>query len=323
MQTIQTSLIRAQVLDAFGGPEQLTQRRLPIAGPAAGHVQLQVHAAAVNPVDLSTRAGLNISEADARFPMVLGWDVAGTIAQVGEGVEGWEVGDRVAAMSFQPIDQVGTYAERINIAADLVARVPDRLALDRAATIPLAGLTASLLVREVGLPAGGTLLVNAPLGAVGRLLVQLAAVAGISVIGVAAPERREAAVALGVHETVGRDVVTAAVEQRYPGGVDAAIDLVGGEAARAALTAVRDGGTYRTAVPQYIDATGPFEPERGIDHAVATVETNTPELERLLMAAARGELTTAIECTYPLSEAAQAHRRQAQGGLNGKLILVP
>lgn len=178
---------RAQVIVSFGGADRLHPGELPLAAPGLGQVQIRVAATAVNPVDLTTRAGRNIPEEVARFPMIIGWDAAGTVEQLADGVEGWAVGDRVAAMTFQPLDQNGTYTQHLNLATDLLARVPDGLTLERAATIPLAGLTASQLVRLVDLAPGGTLLVNGPLGAVGRLVVQLAHREGITVVAAAAP----------------------------------------------------------------------------------------------------------------------------------------
>jgi len=314
---------RAQVIDAFGGPDGFRAVELPLAAPGAGQIQIRVAAAAVNPVDLSTRAGKNISPEAARFPMVIGWDAAGTIVRIGDGVDGWRVGDRVAAMTFQPLDQNGTYAEYINLAADLVARVPDGLGLEQAATLPLAGLTASQFVRWVDLRPGGTLLVNGPVGAVGRLVVQLASRRGITVVAVAKPEDRDFVVALGAAEVVDRGVFGVAVRGLQGEGVDAAIDLVGGVAARGALASVRDGGIYASSVPPYIDPTGPFTPERGIRFEVLTVHPDTIDLAGLLEAADRGQLATVIKRTYPLMEAAEAHRRQGQGGLRGKLVLLP
>jgi NADPH:quinone reductase-like Zn-dependent oxidoreductase len=85
----------------------------------------QVAAVAVNPVDLTTRAGGSIPEKDARFPMVLGWDMAGTVLTTGAAVTGLQAGDRVAAMVFQPAGQHGTYARYVNLDATLLARVPD------------------------------------------------------------------------------------------------------------------------------------------------------------------------------------------------------
>ena len=318
-----TRTTTAVVLDDFGGPElfRLDERTLP--APAAGQVQVRVAAVSVNPVDLTTREGRNIPADVARWPMAIGWDAAGTVEQVGDGVTGWQVGDRVAAMTFQPMDQNGTYAQLVNLAADLLAPVPEGLELQQAATLPLAGLTASQLVEWVDLPAGASLLVNGPVGAVGRLVVQLAARAGIRVVAVARPADRDLALELGAAEVIDRDGITATVRALHPHGVDAAIDLVGGTTAHSTLAAVRDGGTYATVVPPYVDATGPFEPERGLRFEVRIVHPDTPELTRLLTALDRGELTSTVERTYPLAQAGEAHRRQSQGGLRGKLVLLP
>lgn len=314
---------RAQVIDSFGDPDVFYTDDRPLVAPGLGQVQVKVVAAGVNPVDLTTRQGKNIPGDAARFPMIVGWDAAGTVEGVGDGVEGWQVGDRVAAMTFQPVDQNGTYARYVNLAADLVAPVPDGLPLEQAATVPLVGLTGSQLVQWLDLPADATLLVNGPVGAVGRVVVQLAQRAGIRVVAVAKPADQPYARELGATEVVDRGDYAAEVRELYPEGVDAAIDLVGGAAGHAALASVRDGGAYVTVVPPYVDPTGPFDSERGIGFEVLIVHPDTAELTALLQAADRGELSTAIEHAYPLDQAAEAHRRQSQGGLRGKLLLLP
>jgi len=314
---------RTQVIDAFGGPDGFRCQEETLLSPPAGSVQIRVAAAAVNPVDLATRAGIVIPEEAARFPMGIGWDAAGTIQALGSGVEGWKVGDRVAAMVVQPGDQRGTYGEHIDVAADLVARVPDSVSLEQAATVPLAGLTASQMLGWVGVPAGGTLLVDAPLGAVGRFLVQLARNLRIGVVAVVKPADRDAVLELGAAEVVHRGDFTAAVRELHPQGVDAAIDLVGGATAQASLASVRDGGAYITAVPPFLDKIGPFTPERDISLEVQDVHPDPPELARLLEAVGRGNLVSSIERTYPLDRVGEAHIRQAQGGLRGKLLLIP
>jgi len=239
---------RTAAIHGFGGPAEfrVDERVLPSPGP--GQVQVQIAAASVNPVDISSRTG-KVHAAEARFPLVVGWDAAGTVTHVGEGVTGWQIGDRVAAMTFQPQDQNGTYAGDINLSADLLARLPDTLGRQQAATLPLAGLTASQLVQWVDLPAGATLLVNGPVGAVGRLVVQLAADRGIRVVAVAKPDDHAYARDLGAAQVVDRGDFTAAVRHLHPDGVNAAVDLVGGATAQATLGLVRDAGAYVTVVP--------------------------------------------------------------------------
>ena len=314
---------RAAVIDAFGGPELLHISAIPLSTPSAPQVQLKVAAIAVNAVDLQTRSGRAIPVADARFPMVLGWDVAGTVVAVGADVTGWQVGDRAAAMVFQPKDQHGTYAERINLDAGLLSRVPDELTLEQAATVPLAGLTAAQLLDLAHIDDVGTLLVNAPLGAVGRGVLALAVAAGIEVIAVARAQQTDQLRDLGATLAVERGDYTAQVRQHYPNGVDTAIDLVGGAAAHTAFNLVRDGGRYVTSVPPYIDPDGPFDAARGIPVQLLVVAPNPAQLTKLLGQAASGALDATIEQTYPLDQATDAHQHQAAGKLTGRIVLIP
>ena len=319
--TVRTTT-EAAVITEFGSPELLHLAQVPLPELGDEQVQVQVAAIGVNPVDVSTRAGKNIPDSDARFPMVLGWDVAGTVTAVGASVSGLEVGDRVAGMIFQPIDQRGTYAEYVNFDASLFATVPPGLSLHEAATIPLTALTAAGLLDAATAGGARNLLVTGPLGAVGRHVVALAAQAGLEVIGAAASERSDELLALGARSAVGRSEFTDTVRARYPDGVDAAIDLVGGRVARAAFDSVRDGGRYATAVPPYIDATGVFEDARDIRVHVHVVAPDTPRLTELLNLAAQGTLNTTVQQELPLREAAEAHRLLAAGGLKGRILLT-
>jgi NADPH2:quinone reductase len=122
---------------------------------------------------------------------------------------------------------------------------------------------------------------------------------------------------------VERGEFTGSVLRFYPVAVDAAIDLVGGATARATFDAVRDGGRYATAVPPYIDPSGPFDSERDITVHVHTVHPDTHRLAELLTLAADRELPTPVEQHFSLDDAAGAHRRQAAGGLAGRILLIP
>lgn len=202
----------AQVIRSYGDETRFESAALPLPEEVGRHdVRIRVTAASVNPVDLSTRAGKNIPAEDARFPMVLGWDVAGTVAAIGTEVTGHAIGDRVAAMTFQPADQNGTYRSVLDLDADLVVPVPDTLDLITAATVPLVGLTATQTVARSGVEAGSTVLVNAPLGAVGRMVVQLVAARGAHVVALAAPDRAEEARTLGARTVLARGATAAEI----------------------------------------------------------------------------------------------------------------
>lgn len=305
----------AAVIDRFGPPDVLHARPVPVPEPTPGQVRLRVAAAAVNPVDLGTREGRTIAAETARFPMILGWDAAGTVEAVGDGEQRWRVGEAVLAMSPQPATQVGTYAERVVLDAGLLAPLPAGLDVEVAATLPLAGLTARQALDALDLTAGQRLLVNGPVGAIGRLVLQLAAKAGVEVVAVVRADDVERAIDLGAAETVDRDNVVAQV--------DAALDVVGGKAAHAAFAAVRDGGRYVTVVPEWWRPGGPFDPDRGITPRLVQVQPDAQQLERLAADAASGTLRSRVEAVYALGDAGQAHHRQAAGALRGKLVIRP
>lgn len=308
----------AQAVTRFGGPDVFSSARLDLPDLTPGQVLVRVSAAAVNPVDLTTRAGVNIPVEEASFPMVLGWDFAGTVAAVGAGVTGIKIGAPVAGMTFQPLDQNGTYADHVVLDAELAVTVPGGLPPVQAATVPLAGLTATQLLEHAALPTGATLVLDGALGAVGAFVVQLARIQGLRVVAVVRPDRRADALALGADEAIGPDDLLTRT-----GSADGGIDLVGGTLAHRLLAAVVDGGAYVTSVPPYIDATGPFEPTRGITPAVLTVAPDRQQLTALLALAAAGRLTTPVDRTFPLTEAAAAHAHAAGRGLHGKVVLIP
>lgn len=316
-------MARVAAIDSFGGPEQLRAAEIDPGPRAAGSVRLRLAHAAVNPVDLTTRAGLTIAAADARFPMVLGWDGAGEVVEADPG-SGFEPGDRVAVLSRQLVSQRGTYGEILDAPPHTLARIPAGLDLELAAAAPLAALTAVQALAKLGLRPGETLLVNGALGALGRFALQLAARDGAQVAAVVRPEHSDFARELGATIVIPRgDEPAAALAAAKGGGADAGLDLVGADAARAVFAAVADGGRYATVVPRAVDPGGAFEIERGIEPRTVYVsdEEVGPQLEPLLRAIAAGELRVPIAERFPLAEAGPAHRRLEAGGLLGKVIL--
>src|SRR5947208_13954116 len=155
-------------VEAFGRP--LRELRLPTPTPGPGEVLVRVTAAAVNPADLGMVAGRYRWHDPVRFPLVPGYDVAGTLEDTGQ---------PVVAFTQHKTTQRGGYAQFITLPANLAVPLPDGLAPVDAAPLPLAGMTAAQTLDAIG--AVDTLLVNGPRGVVGSLVVQLAAARGITV----------------------------------------------------------------------------------------------------------------------------------------------
>src|SRR5438552_54215 len=200
---------------------------IPAPRARPGHVVVRVEAAGVNPVDAANRADPTWAAID--LPYVVGYERAGVVDSVGEGVSSVAVGDRVWGVLPVRGTRWGTYAELVEIREGWVARRPPALDAVEAAAIPLAGSTALQLLARLGLREGESLLVHGAAGGVGSLLVQLARMDGIRVAGSASRARRELLQALDVDVILDREdagLLTEATE-RLGGPVAAVADLVG------------------------------------------------------------------------------------------------
>ncbi|MET9116702.1 NADP-dependent oxidoreductase [Streptomyces longwoodensis] len=302
--------MRAVVLNTFGGPEQLSVRDVPEpVTPAADAVLIRTAAAAVNPVDLQTRAGLHAGHSTVRPPMVLGWDVAGTVTAVGSDVTDLRVGDQVVAMSAQMATGRGTYAETVALPAGIVAPAPASLTPAHAAALPLAGLTARQALDALALPEGASVLITGAVGSVGGLAVQLARLRGLSVVAqVRSRQDEDEARALGADRVVDPEDLPEAE-------VDGLLETAGDPRA---IRAVRAGGRAVTIVPSRVPAG-----ERGIQVAVSHVEQDGPGLRALASLVDAGQVRLRIAQEFPFETAAEAHRALAAGGVRGKLLLLP
>lgn len=301
--------MRAVVFREFGGPEVLQVAEVPEPEPGPGEVRIAVEAAAVNPVDVATRAGATVQAGlapapEGAFERGLGWDVAGRVDVVGAGVEGLRAGDAVITVLPAFAVPVGAQAEKVVVPAADVARAPEGVDVAAAATLPLNALTAAAALDDLAALESSSLLVIGGAGGVGAFAVQLAVRAGLRVLATASA-RDEAAVRGYGAEVVRRDAL--------PAGVDAVLDTAGIGAA--ALAPVRDGGTLVTLA-------GPVPAERGIRSVQTMVRPDGALLAELALLAAKGELTLTVAGTYPLDDVAAAHERLAAGGVGGRLVLL-
>ncbi|MFD5077337.1 NADP-dependent oxidoreductase [Streptomyces sp. NPDC058371] len=296
--------MRAVVVTSFGGPEAVEVVETAVPEPAARQVRIKVAGAALNPVDAGVRAGVF---GGAGKGLGLGWDVAGTVDATGVAT-GWTVGDEVVALSYGIDKPLGTHAEYVIVDADAVAKAPASVDAVHAATIPLNALTAAQALDRLALEPGQSLLVSGAAGAVGAYAVQLAAHHGISVTGLARATDEEFVRSLGAAHFVSGAVAA--------GSVDAVLDAaILGESA---LEWVRDGGTYVGVIPQ-----GQPASVRGVRTDAVEVSADGARLAELVALVDAGVLTARVAETYALDEAAKAHARLAEGGLRGRLVLVP
>lgn len=311
--------MRAVIVRSFGGPEVLEIAEVPTPVPGPGQVRIRVAAAAVNPADLVTRSG-GLAEAGlmpARDLVGIGWDVAGTVDEIGTGTTGFAVGDEVIGLSDRLDVPLGTHADFVVLDAAAIAPAPQGISPIEASTLPLNALTAAQSLDALALEPGRTLLVTGAAGAVGGFAVELAAAQGIRVVATAAEADEPLVRKLGAEFFVPRGArLGEAVRALVPGGVDAAIDaaVLGAEA----LDAVRSQGAFVALV-----GGGEPRPLRGIRVVNTWIRADGPQLAHLATLAGSGALTLRVAETYPLDRAAEAQRRLGRGGLRGRVVLVP
>jgi NADPH:quinone reductase-like Zn-dependent oxidoreductase len=302
----------------FGAPSVLHMVTLPVPAPGPGQVRVHVAAATVNPTDLGFRAGGRALPDSVAPPYIPGMDLAGVIDAVGPGVSGWAAGMRVMAAVSPWLRAGGAQQEYRLVDIDQLARVPDGISLELAATLPMNGMTVRAALDILGLPAGSVLAVTGSPGAVGGYAIQLGRREGLTVVADAAPADADLVRGLGAAHVVPRGPGFApAVRELFPSGVDAVLDaaLVGPPA----LAAVRDGGQ--------LIAVRPFqgEAERDITISLVLVGQHLHEGARvaeLASLAAEGVLTLRLAEAMPASRAAEAHSRLAAGGVRGRLVLT-
>ena len=313
--------MRAVAIDRFGGPEVLAVRNLPAPEVGPGEVRIRVECCGVGPWDVFEREGgyAELLGIRPRFPLVLGSECAGTVDEVGEGVDDLAPGDRVYASAFLN-PRGGTLAERAVVPAETVAPVPDDLPSDQAGGLAGIGITALRGLEDVlRLRAGESLLVFGASGGIGHVAVQLARRMGARVLAVASgSDGVSLARRLGADAAVdGRaDDVVAAARALAPEGLDAALLTAGGAAAERALGALRRGG--RIAFPNGV-APVPAAPP-GAALLPYNGDPDRDILRRLGRWIEAGPFEVHVGAIFPLERIADAHRAVGEHHL-GKIVV--
>lgn len=313
--------MRAIVIDGFGSADRLRSAEVPAPAAAAGEVLIRIVAAGVNPVDWKIRKGFLDSLLPHRFPLIPGWDAAGTIAALGDGVAGFAVGDRVWAYCRKPKVQGGTYAEFVVMPAGAVAPMPARIGFAAAASMPLVALTSwQALFDTAGLTTGQSVLIHAGAGGIGSMAVQLARQAGATVVATASAANRVYVRELGAGHVIDYTAgdFAPAVRALFPGGVDVVFDTIGGETQARSYGVLRRGGF----LVSIVDEPRAEEAARaGVRHAYVFVKPDAAQLRRIAALVDEGKIHPPAVTVMPLVEAAAAQRLSREGHVRGKIAL--
>ena len=299
--------MRAVQFASFGGPEVLEIADIPEPHAGAGEIRIKVAAVGVNPIDWKDRQGMMGGE----LPRGTGYDAAGVVDELGEGVTGVSVGDRVFGQAH-PSTAAAEYA-----ALTYWAPIPDGIGFAEAAGLTMPVETATRSLDLLGVGDGQTVLVDGAAGGVGSAAVQIARLRGARVIGTASEANHEYLRSLGAEPVLYGDGVADRVRALAPDGVDAAFDVAGGGQLPALIDVA--GG------PEHVLTIADFEhgPALGViltggpgtDLAKGSIADVVPEIEA-------GRFVVPPVRTFALEEVAEAHRVSEAGHVRGKLVLV-
>lgn len=335
--------MRAMVIHDHGEIDQITfETSWPDPKPGAGDVILKVGACTLNYHDLFTLRGM--PGIKVPMPIIMGIDIAGEIAEIGDGVDGWSVGDRVL---IDPIDREqgklvgelmdGGLAEYVKVAAHQLIALPDEVSFEAAAALPVAyGTAYRMMVTRGKVAAGETVFVLGASGGVGTCCVQLAKLAGARVAVAASTQSKldrlaDLGAEFGVNyaeQDFGRVIIGEYGKPRFwgeSGGVDVVVNFTGGDTWVPSLRCIKRGGRLLTC-----GATAGYDPKEDIRfiwtfeiEIVGSNGWNREDLHALLALVEKGDLVPVVDTIVPLAETQEAFRMLSERRVFGKVAIVP
>ncbi|WP_326953939.1 NADP-dependent oxidoreductase [Amycolatopsis sp. NBC_01286] len=298
--------MKAARFSRFGAPEVLEIVDLPDPRPAAGQVRIAVRAAGVNASDWKKRQGLM----DPDLPQTMGYEAAGIVDELGEGVTDVAVGDRVFGLSE------GGAAQAERVVLSWYAPIPASLDFASAAALPVAGETSARALDQLGVEAGDTLLVNGASGSVGTAAVQLAVARGVRVIGTGSAATHDFLRSLGAEPVAYGEGMPERVRALAADGVDFALD-VAGNGVLPELADLAGGPEHVITVADFAGAQ-----RHGVRFSRGDGGRAYYVLAEIGRLADAGRFVVRVGGTFPLAGIAEAHRAGEAGRVRGKLVLL-
>lgn len=308
--------MKAIVIDQYGGKEQLKEMEFEKPVPGEKQVIVKLHATSINPIDWKLREGYLKEMLPFDFPIILGWDAAGIVDEVGEKVTDFKAGDRVFARP--ETTNRGTYAEYTAVDQHLLARIPDNITFEEAACVPLAGLTAWQCLFDFGnIEKGEKVLIHAGAGGVGTFAVQLAKEAGAYVATTAGTHNVEFLKSLGADEVI--DYKKQDFEKVLK-DYDFVLDSMGGEIQKKSFTVLKEGGRLASIVS---NPDQEIASQKNIKSGNVWLDPNGEQLAKMADLLEQKKLKVVIGHRFPLSEEGikEAHALSESHHAKGKIVI--
>ncbi|HHP0461178.1 TPA: NADP-dependent oxidoreductase [Vibrio harveyi] len=302
----------------FGNAEVLAIQTTSTPTPQTGEVLVKVAYSGVNPIDVKTRAGLGWAAAQNKdnLPWVPGYDISGKVVSCGEDTSRFQEGDEVAGFIGFPI-RGGGYSQYVCVPESELSHVPNSVALEAAAVLPLAGQTAAQALSKANVTEGDRVLILAGAGGVGHLAVQIAVATKAEVFTTCSERNLDYLATLGAHAV---NYQFAPVSERVE-DVDVLIDLVGGDAALEALKCLTDNARVITVPTITAELICEKAKLLGFEASGMLVEPDREQLDTLLYMVGVGLLKTEVQHVYPMTDVIEAHKQVESGRTRGKILL--
>lgn len=309
-------IMKAIVINHYGGKEQLKEMVFPKPLPKEDQVVIEIHATSINPIDWKVREGYLKEGLPFEFPIILGWDAAGVVTDVGEKVTHFEVGDKV--FTRPATTEKGTYAEYIAVEEHLVAKMPKKTSFEEAASIPLAGLTAwQCLVDFANITQGDKVLIHAGAGGVGSLAIQIAKSKGATVATTASEKNSEYVKSLGA------DVVIDYKNEDFADVIsdyDIVLDTMGGDIQEKSYDVLRKGGKLVSIVAPPNEEKAK---DKGVHAGFVWLNPDGEELAQLAYLIDEEEIKPQVGNVFDFDEQSiqQAHALSESHHARGKIVI--
>ncbi len=311
--------MKAIILTDFGPVDHLIEAELQVPEPKANEVQIEVHAVAINPVDVKTRSGKAMAgRLKEENPVILGWDISGVVTKAGPEATLFKPGDPVFGMINFPGHGKG-YAEYVVAPETHLALKPANIAHSEAAAAGIAALTAYQAVAEVArVSRGQKVFIQAGAGGVGHYAVQLAKHYGAEVIASSSQENREFLSQLGVDKHI--DYTKENFETMLH-DIDFVLDALGGENIDRSLKVVKRGGTLVSIPSGISESVSEKAKEKGVQGVFFLVQSDQQRIKKVAELLAEGIIKSHVSQTFPLKEIQKAHQQVASGKTRGKIVI--
>lgn len=307
------------ILNDFGGIDKLLMSELPLPIILENEVLVEVKAISINPVDVRTRSGTAMANhLKHNIPLILGWDISGTVAETGTKVLKFKKGDSVFGM-VNFLGHGKCYAEYVAAPENNIAHKPSNISHEEAAAATLAALTAwQLLVHYAKLKQGDRILIQAASGGVGHYAVQIAKHLGAYVIGISSAKNKNFVLGVGADEHIAYD------EQRFENlvdKVDFVIDAFAKDSLYKSLKVVKDGGKIISLLPMISEDILQKAKEKNVDVHYALVKSDGTDMEAIATLLEKGILKSHVSKSFTFDKMGEAHIEMETGKTVGKIIV--